>query len=228
MSYLNARYYDGVRGQFLGQDPAFLDIGSADFKQKYERPLQVHLRNPQSLNSYSYGLNNPVINKDPEGEIVQFITGALTVYSIFDVLIDNYHYNNTRKYPDQYSQKEKDEALNNLKMNYLSFGVSSVLRKPKDLLMDGVLAGSDYIKQFSNIESSNGSKSSTNSSKSQNSTSQSKSSSGKSSSGKNSNNKYQATSMQLIKAQKALDKGDYNGATKALKKASKSLNKKNR
>lgn len=55
LSYLNARYYDGGRGQFLSQDPMFWS-GS----QK--------LVDPQSLNSYSYAGNNPITYLDPKGE----------------------------------------------------------------------------------------------------------------------------------------------------------------
>jgi len=56
LSYLNARYYKGDRGQFLSQDPVF-----------WEDPLSQNLENPQSLNSYSYAENNPIIKKDPTG-----------------------------------------------------------------------------------------------------------------------------------------------------------------
>ncbi len=55
--YLNARYYDGQRGQFLSQDPVFL--GDAEAQD---------LKYPQNLNSYSYWTNNPIINKDPSGK----------------------------------------------------------------------------------------------------------------------------------------------------------------
>jgi RHS repeat-associated protein len=56
LSYLNARYYDSGRGQFLSQDPVFLGD-----------PQQQQLRDPQSLNSYSYAMNNPIVNKDASG-----------------------------------------------------------------------------------------------------------------------------------------------------------------
>jgi len=53
LSYLNARYYDGNRGQFMSQDPVFWG--------------QQNLENPQSLNSYSYANGNPITGKDPLG-----------------------------------------------------------------------------------------------------------------------------------------------------------------
>jgi RHS repeat-associated protein len=57
LSYLNARYYDGSRGQFLSQDPVFLGD-----------PKQQDLKNPQNLNTYSYASDNPIANKDPNGK----------------------------------------------------------------------------------------------------------------------------------------------------------------
>ncbi len=76
LSYLNARYYDPKRGQFLSQDPAFLDIGALGFEQNYQRTLQQHLMSPQAMNSYSYANNNPIKNSDPQGEVVPLLAGA--------------------------------------------------------------------------------------------------------------------------------------------------------
>lgn len=56
LSYLNARYYDAARGQFTSQDPVF-----------WGDPKSQDLTNPQSFNSYSYALNNPIVNKDTNG-----------------------------------------------------------------------------------------------------------------------------------------------------------------
>lgn len=54
---------DGKRGQFLSQDPVFWEMGQGT-------PDSVAvLRNPQAQNSYSYGQNNPIVNKDPDGRI---------------------------------------------------------------------------------------------------------------------------------------------------------------
>jgi RHS repeat-associated protein len=62
-SYLNARYYQSSRGQFMSQDPVFWEIGQT-------KDGKAVLANPQSLNSYSYSNGNPIIGKDPTGRAV--------------------------------------------------------------------------------------------------------------------------------------------------------------
>jgi RHS repeat-associated protein len=51
--YFGARYYASSMGRFMSPDP------SAGY---YANPM-----NPQTLNLYSYGLNNPLVNIDPTG-----------------------------------------------------------------------------------------------------------------------------------------------------------------
>jgi len=69
LNYMMARYQDPNRGQFLSQDPMFWQVGNA----KVGRAM---LNDPQSMNSYSYAGNNPIINKDPLGLwYKEFITG---------------------------------------------------------------------------------------------------------------------------------------------------------
>jgi RHS repeat-associated protein len=63
LDYLNARYYDSSRGQFVTQDPVFWEIAQT-------RDGRSAIFNPQSLNSYAYANDNPIVNKDPEGRIV--------------------------------------------------------------------------------------------------------------------------------------------------------------
>jgi len=63
LTYANARYYKQNIGRFLSQDPVFLSIGAQE-----KLSLIKLLKNPQSLNSYSYSLNNPVRYVDPSGE----------------------------------------------------------------------------------------------------------------------------------------------------------------
>jgi RHS repeat-associated protein len=51
--YFGARYYASTTGRFLSPDP-----------------LAGERTNPQSLNRYTYGLNNPLVNTDPTGMYV--------------------------------------------------------------------------------------------------------------------------------------------------------------
>jgi RHS repeat-associated protein len=53
---LQARYYDGSKGEFLSEDPVF-----------WGDPRKQDLQNPQDLNSYSYGAGNPITRSDPSG-----------------------------------------------------------------------------------------------------------------------------------------------------------------
>jgi RHS repeat-associated protein len=53
LSYLQARYYDGARGQFVNEDPVFWS--------------KQNLTDPQSLNAYSYAEDNPISKLDPSG-----------------------------------------------------------------------------------------------------------------------------------------------------------------
>jgi RHS repeat-associated protein len=54
LDYLNARYYDSARGQFISEDPTFW-------------ALKMNLSDPQSLNSYSYANDNPITKQDADG-----------------------------------------------------------------------------------------------------------------------------------------------------------------
>jgi RHS repeat-associated protein len=56
---LQARYYDGSKGGFLSEDPMFLGD-----------PKQQNLKDPQSLNSYSYANDNPITKSDPSGKCI--------------------------------------------------------------------------------------------------------------------------------------------------------------
>jgi RHS repeat-associated protein len=68
LDYLNARYYDSNRGQFLSEDPAFLAIGNPNqLKQLTQQEQDRFLMDPQQLNSYGYSSDNPINKKDPSG-----------------------------------------------------------------------------------------------------------------------------------------------------------------
>jgi RHS repeat-associated protein len=73
LSYLNARYYESARGQFVSQDPTFLALGNPDqIKQFSQQDQQTFLSSPQQLNSYSYAEDNPITHKDPSGNAPSF------------------------------------------------------------------------------------------------------------------------------------------------------------
>jgi len=63
LSYLNARFYQNDRGQFLSQDPVFWEIGQSNVGK-------AALENPQMQNAYAYALGNPILHKDPDGRAV--------------------------------------------------------------------------------------------------------------------------------------------------------------
>jgi RHS repeat-associated protein len=55
LSYFEARYLGSVVGRFISTDPAVAD------------PALTEAFDPQAINAYSYGKNNPVVQKDPTG-----------------------------------------------------------------------------------------------------------------------------------------------------------------
>jgi len=57
MDYFGARYYSGGQGRFT----------SPDWSAKVEPVPYAKLDNPQTLNLYSYVLNNPLSKTDPDG-----------------------------------------------------------------------------------------------------------------------------------------------------------------
>ena len=115
---MNARYYQGSRGQFMSQDPAHAAIGSPGFEQEYGRSLQSHLSNPQHLNSYSYAANNPMILVDQSGEIVVetalglmlISTWALFNYNALQMQISDYEIETMTAYPTAYSPEQISAA----------------------------------------------------------------------------------------------------------------------
>jgi len=81
LSYLNARYYDPARGQFMSEDSVFLGMGTSKVD------LLLLLSDPQSQNSYGYGRDNPISSSDPTGKswwtgFQGFAVGAVTALAV--------------------------------------------------------------------------------------------------------------------------------------------------
>ena len=68
-AFLNARFYDSSRGQFLSEDPVFWEIGQS-------KDGETALSNPQAMNSYGYGNGNPISNRDANGRNPYLIAGS--------------------------------------------------------------------------------------------------------------------------------------------------------
>jgi RHS repeat-associated protein len=65
---LQARYYDSSKGEFLSEDPVFLAIGMPDqLRRLTQQEQQQFLADPQQMNSYSHGRDNPITKSDPLG-----------------------------------------------------------------------------------------------------------------------------------------------------------------
>jgi RHS repeat-associated protein len=93
LNYLNARYFEGSRGQFTSQDPSFLAVGDTDQVRRLSNQTQQQfLTDPQQMNSYSYASDNPIVKKDPNGNNPYVIAGAAayTVSIAWDLAADAY------------------------------------------------------------------------------------------------------------------------------------------
>jgi len=121
LSYLNARYYQSTRGQFLSQDPVFLAIENPNqIKQLAQEAQNQLLIDPQLLNGYSYGRNNPIILKDPAGnqaETIGTAAGVLLVWSWASLLysglqrqIRDYELETMKLYPEAFTAEEVRQA----------------------------------------------------------------------------------------------------------------------
>ncbi|MBM9614519.1 hypothetical protein JWJ90_09475 [Desulfobulbus rhabdoformis] len=76
LSYFGARYYDDLSGRFLTPDPVRpVDAFTSKTNQKI-------LDNPQRLNRYAYGLNNPYKYVDPDGEFAVVAALAIGAFAL--------------------------------------------------------------------------------------------------------------------------------------------------
>ncbi len=89
LDYLNARYYDGSRGQFLSEDPVFLSLGNPNqVGQLLDQSQYQLLADPQQLNAYSYSRDNPTTTSDPQG--LGVLEGSINAGYIFGGGVANF------------------------------------------------------------------------------------------------------------------------------------------
>ena len=70
LDYFGARYYANVLGRFISADP----INSSPILSKL-------IANPQNLNAYQYGHNNPIIKSDLGGYLTIIVPGTWNNHS---------------------------------------------------------------------------------------------------------------------------------------------------
>jgi RHS repeat-associated protein len=79
LNYMQARYYKSDIGRFVSQDPVFLAIGDdRSVKVLTQSTIQQILSDPQNLNSYVYGRDNPLSYQDSTGQWSVNIFGFLS------------------------------------------------------------------------------------------------------------------------------------------------------
>ena len=145
LNYLNSRYLQSSRGQFLSQDPTFLAVGSPKLTEIVNRvnfgkdsrfgrgqqmndrqALQRFLSDPQLMNSYSYARGNPIISKDPTGEVIPF-AGILLIYGLAQVGVSSWDaYNMNIEYADVTTYEQKRDSAFKAGFDILTGGVGFV------------------------------------------------------------------------------------------------------
>jgi RHS repeat-associated protein len=113
LDYLNARYYDSARGQFVSEDPVFWEVGMTNDGQSI-------LLDPQSMNTYSYSGNNPIIKKDPNGRLAFLVVLGyiFEAYTAAQWSVDIYDYINTNiRYSNGTTPLQKSETKVKLGMD---------------------------------------------------------------------------------------------------------------
>jgi hypothetical protein len=94
------------------------------------RDQQEFLADPQLANSYSYGRDNPVTQKDPEGKIIPIIIGALAAYGAAQTYVDYVNFQTVTTYPEEFSDTEIRDTGYKLLSDILLAGVA---REAKDV-----------------------------------------------------------------------------------------------
>jgi RHS repeat-associated protein len=135
LDYFHNRYYNPSQGQSISEDPAFLAILNPTRLQQLTRKEQNQLfADPQQRNAYSYGRDNPVTLKDPNGTDMPSIIALAAVFEVYSWTqgsVDSYnYYNMNAKYADVTSQQDKNDAKLKLGFDALSELTGQGLERP--------------------------------------------------------------------------------------------------
>jgi RHS repeat-associated protein len=140
LDYFQNRYYNSSQGQFISEDPAFLTLGNPTQLQQLTQQQQNQLlMDPQQMNAYSYGRDNPITQKDPTGNgeisaIAEIIYYALYGKSAFD----------TAQSEQTYSQDQQSGASSHTladDQSQRNYNVLTLAGSTAGLFIDPVLAG---------------------------------------------------------------------------------------
>lgn len=112
LQYFSARYYDSTVGRFIGMDP-----------------WEGSLNNPQTLNKYSYVVNNPTNNIDPTGMIPKDASVLSKLWSIMTFDTKNKGSGWLSYSAKQYGQNQSQENLTELQ-NRQTIALSRFLNSP--------------------------------------------------------------------------------------------------
>jgi RHS repeat-associated protein len=163
LNYMQERYQQPSRGQFLSEDPTFLAIGTPKLtaienringgaKLDDRQALQQFLSDPQLMNSYGYGRDNPIINKDPTGEVIPLVA-ILAVYGAAQLAVDAYDaYNMNIRYADVTTSDQKNDTRFKLGFDVFTSAVGAsaakVGLKGYDVALSGLQAFGDTLDYF--------------------------------------------------------------------------------
>ena len=72
LDYFGARYFSGAQGRFTSTDP----LNVPNLQRLHPEQFTHFIGDPQNWNAYSYALNNPLANTDPDGYLTIVVPGT--------------------------------------------------------------------------------------------------------------------------------------------------------
>jgi hypothetical protein len=132
---LQARYYDGSKGEFLSEDPVF-----------FGDPKSQMLTDPQSLNSYSYAGDSPITRSDPRHDVtaardelrveIESRAKRLALYSsiLKDILRSDFDEEESYRVFDKHQYLDADKYISR-SIDNLEFTLASLSGQTQDRRM---------------------------------------------------------------------------------------------